>query len=184
VRPERSVALERRRALDAAVREELGAKASAHLIADASLADARCIAAYSPLRGELDVLPFAREVLARGQRLCLPRVVGPGQMVFVPVDDLARDVEQGAYGILEPRGESIDIAEITAFIVPGVWFDVRGGRVGMGMGYYDRALAGAERAVRVGAGYAWQMLEDELEQAPHDMPMHRLVSPRGLVDAR
>src|SRR5690606_24554150 len=73
---------------------------------------------------------------------------------------------------------------LDVIFVPLVAFDSRGTRLGMGAGYYDRALA--FRLLRkhwrgpkpIGLAYDYQRLP-RIEPAPHDVPLDAVVTERG-----
>ena len=49
--------------------------------------------------------------------------------------------------------------ELELVIVPGLGFDREGGRIGRGEGYFDRFLAEAKRAYKIGLAFECQMVE-------------------------
>jgi 5-formyltetrahydrofolate cyclo-ligase len=136
---------------------------------------AQVIAAYVGARGELSLDLWIEQALERGQRVALPRVCGPGQLEFVEVTDLQAQLAPGAYGLLEPLGPPLDEPLIPTALIPGVAFDLEGGRLGQGGGFYDRWLARREalglKTLKVGVGYAWQMLDEPLTLEAHDQRM-------------
>lgn len=191
--PERPEALRarhiaRRRALPPEARAAAAQAAAAHLPALLSpLPPNARVAAYAPRAGELDVLGALWPLATTARlRLVLPRVDSPGLMSFVEVAS-PQALTPGAFGILSPapQAEIAPIDTISLFLVPGLAFDRQGGRVGMGGGYYDRALDAHRRSCDhrarfVGVGYAWQRLEGSLPLAPHDVRMDALLSDEGL----
>ena len=66
-------------------------------------------------------------------------------------------------------------------LVPGTAFDVRGGRLGQGGGYYDRFLP-RTRAYRIGVCHDFSLLE-RLPLQAHDQNMDAVVRPSGLIAA-
>ncbi len=62
-------------------------------------------------------------------------------------------------------------------IVPGLAFDLQGGRIGHGAGYYDRLLARPvlSRALKIGLAFAFQ-LRDAVPVAAHDAAMDMIVT--------
>lgn len=137
------------------------------------------IAAYVGVRGELSLDRWIAQALERGQRVALPRVSGPGQMDLVEVTDLKAQLAPGAYGLLEPIGPPLEEPLIHTALIPGVVFDLDGGRLGQGGGFYDRWLARREdmglKTLKVGVGYAWQMLDEPLTLDAHDQRMDWLI---------
>jgi len=76
----------------------------------------------------------------------------------------------------EPEGEPVPPEEFDFVLVPGVAFDRHGGRVGYGMGCYDRVLERLREGVpMVGVGYDFQIYE-EVPMEAHDVPLSAIVS--------
>jgi len=125
---------------------------------------------YAPVRGEVDILPLAEALLARGVAVAFPLVLaGEGRMVPVIVRALD-ELAPGAYGIPEPpaSGERLSPEDLDAVVVPAVAYDREGYRLGYGGGYYDRFLPSMRRrAVRIGAVFH-DLLWDALPREPFD----------------
>jgi 5-formyltetrahydrofolate cyclo-ligase len=93
----------------------------------------------------------------------------------------------GTWGLLEPRPElrelakhAVNVGEIDLFLLPGLAFDRRGGRLGYGKGYFDRLLKLARNdATIVGIGFACQVF-DQVPTLPHDIRMHWIVTEDGV----
>lgn len=82
-----------------------------------------------------------------------PKVESESVMRFYPLDQL----ERGAFGILEPKGEKSGQQEVipSMIIVPLVAF-CDGYRKGYGKGYYDRYLQNHPQSLRVGIAFDQQ----------------------------
>ena len=134
---------------------------------------ARTIAAFSALPGEPDALdPWPGD-----KRIALPRAVGDG-LVFHWVTDRA-ELLPGKFGILEPCAEPSPAGnEFDLILVPGLAFDLRGGRLGRGKGYYDRFLAGV-RGLRAGVCFDDQIVGD-VPLEPHDLRMDFVITPSSI----
>jgi len=91
----------------------------------------------------------------------------------------------GAFRIEEPDGEdTTDVADIDLIIVPAVAYDRRGNRVGRGKGFYDRLLSRA-RALKIGVGYGFQLIEDGIDADPHDVPVDIVITDgHGIIKVR
>lgn len=106
------------------------------------MARATSLAMYLPVGGELDCTPLAIQAWARGRKVFLPVISGP-KLRFARFRP-ATDLRTNRYGILEPVTASRHLCcarQLDVIIAPLVAFDVRGRRIGMGGGYYDRTLA-------------------------------------------
>lgn len=117
-----------------------------------------------------------------------PREAPPAlRMRMAAVFDLKADLAEGAYRILEPRAERRrDPAppEPDLVFVPGACFDTYGGRVGKGLGFYDRYLGAFDPMrlpLRVGLAFDAQISRKKLALEAHDQPMDYLVSERGIT---
>ena len=111
---------------------------------------------------------------ALGERLVLPRVHDGGLEMRRP--GLACGLVEGPYGLMEPSEGCERVHDVGCVLVPGLAFDERGHRVGYGMGYYDRCLAGvAERVVVYGVAFKEQLV-GLLPVEAHDVPVHKVLS--------
>jgi 5-formyltetrahydrofolate cyclo-ligase len=131
------------------------------------------VAAFSALDGEPDVLdPWPQD-----KRIALPRVAG-AELTFHWIVRRA-ELQPGRFGVLEPAAEAPGAgSEFDLILIPGMAFDLRGGRLGRGRGYYDRFLAGA-RGLRLGVCFEDQIVEAVPSEA-HDLRMDFLVTPSAI----
>jgi len=106
------------------------------------------ISAFLPMEGEVDLRPLFDRL--PGWRWVLPRVEDDRSVSF---RDVAVPRETHPFGMEQPTdsGPVIPIREIDVFLVPGLAFDLGGGRLGNGAGHYDRILSSARGdAVTIG----------------------------------
>ena len=93
------------------------------------------------------------------------------------------DLSPGALGVLEPSpGKRIRITpeSINLVIIPGVAFDLQGGRIGYGKGYYDRFLE-QTKAFRLALAFDFQII-DKVPTEKHDVPMNGILSESGIFE--
>jgi 5-formyltetrahydrofolate cyclo-ligase len=114
-----------------------------------------------------------------------PKIVGDSLVFFNPLAEGLRPwqecFEKNQLGILEPlpaKCISVELQNVSGFLVPGLAFDMRGGRLGRGRGFYDRVLGGAKQ--KVGVGFALQMSQNPLPQESFDIKMNLLVNEIGI----
>lgn len=138
---------------------------------------ARRVGLYWPADGEPDVRGIAVHARARGKRLYLPVVRRAGRMGFAAWPSNAR-LRRNRFGIPEPVGRTIAAARIDLLVIPLVAFDLQGNRLGMGGGYYDRALAGRRRPVLAGVAFACQQATS-IPAKPWDVPLDYVITERG-----
>jgi 5-formyltetrahydrofolate cyclo-ligase len=100
------------------------------------------VAVYLPFDGETDTAALLVAARRRGIRLYLPVVVDRRhrQLRFHPLSERTR---RGTFGILVPHrmGRSLPPRWFDLIVVPLVGIDREGRRLGVGGGFYDRALA-------------------------------------------
>jgi 5-formyltetrahydrofolate cyclo-ligase len=131
---------------------------------------------YAPKGTEVATAALDARLRARGIRIAYPRVVdGDRRLAFSEV--APSELTVAHFGLHEPRIDSpmIDVAEIAAFVVPGLAFDRAGGRIGWGRGYYDATLAHAPAALRIGIAFDCQII-DSVPHDLHDVPLHYVVT--------
>lgn len=127
---------------------------------------------YHSLPDELSTHEFLNRWADRKQ-FFLPRVNGLN-LEILPYD--RSTMALGAFQIEEPQGdETTDISEIELIVVPAIAYDRRGNRVGRGKGYYDRLLSDS-KATKVGVGYDFQLLDEEIPAEPHDVAVDMVIT--------
>ncbi len=135
----------------------------------------RTLSTFSPLPGEIDLIPLVAEFPDR--RWLFPRVEGT-TLVLHHVTDPAAGLEPGAFGIREPAPTLpvVSFFEVDAFFCPGLAFDAYGNRLGRGRGFYDRMLEHARPgSLKIGVCHAAQLVPDVYGE-PHDIPMDQVIS--------
>lgn len=113
-----------------------------------------------------------------GKNIWLPKVSGE-EMDFFLVQS-RHELVKGAYGILEPFGNS-EIASGTdgLIIVPGIGFDGRHHRIGYGKGYYDRYLKKHPHLVKMGIAFDIQIVE-KIPVEETDCGLNYVVTESGI----
>lgn len=148
---------------------------------------ARSIAAFWPFDGEPDIVPLLKRLAERDIQVALPLIqpqAGRPAMVF---REWRRDTDlvNNRYGIPEPIGTAdVHVPDLDLILLPLVGWDETGGRLGMGAGFYDRALqpfAQQPKPWRIGIGYHVQRVA-ALPAEPWDILLHGMMTERGLID--
>lgn len=134
----------RRRALSDSLQATAAAAVTMRLMRSAWFTTSKRIAFYLANDGEVDTVLLLEMALARGKHCFLPRI-GKGRHPHMQFARYRRGdrLAENRFGIDEP----LPGADVTAptrldlVLVPLVGFDIQGGRLGMGAGYYDRSFA-------------------------------------------
>jgi len=123
--------------------------------------NARVIAVYKAVGGELPCDALAAYMRSSGKKTLYPRVQGD-DMMFIEVKDPKKELQKGSFGIPEPdEKKSAFDGKIDIVIMPGIAFDPEGNRLGQGKGYYDRWIASvpeSDRPLLIGVCMEYQMM--------------------------
>jgi len=158
-------------------RERASREALRRLVALQEFARAGTVGLYAPLGSEIDPLALAAPEAFPDRRFAFPRMV-EGERALTFAICAAEELVPGALGTREPpaRAAPLALAELDLVLVPGVAFDLQGGRLGRGRGYYDALLASlSPRTRRLGLLFEVQLVA-RVPREPHDRPLDGLVT--------
>ena len=198
----RTVLRAKRRALPPAERAALSLAAQRHILESPAWRQARSVALYMAMQEETDTATLLEDAWSTGKTVSLPlcSATEKGHMDFFACSGL-HELRPGPFGILEPdagisvRNDAMDDATNTAgrrpiaphtapdlIIVPGVAFDCRGHRLGMGGGYYDRLFSrpGYAASVKIGLAFGFQLVPT-LPDGDWDLPVDACGTEKGLI---
>lgn len=162
----------RKSLLSDAEKESAAQRVFARLEQSAAFVLADKVLLYHSLPDELSTHKFLQRWCHKKQ-FFLPRVNGVN-LDILPYEQSRMAL--GAFQIEEPLGNNIaDIKDIELIIVPGIAYDRRGNRVGRGKGYYDRLLA-SSHATRIGVGYDFQLIDEDIPSEKHDVAMDIVIT--------
>lgn len=166
-----------------------GRAAQGHVLASPHWANARIVALYMPIRGELDTGLLRLRAWAEGKRVLLPRCAAGrrGELELVACESAA-GLAPGSYGIPEPLPslpamDTEDPEQAPQLLVaPCLAVDRLGYRLGYGGGYYDRFLRcpALQATLCVGLIYAVQRVVS-LPVDSWDARLHGVCTEEGLI---
>lgn len=153
-----------------------------------------CVGLYRAMGSEINLGPLARAWERQGVRLAVPVTLTGHRLAFVEVTAAELDPEADQ-GEETPRLEAFLVRpwqplpepprshplvapeELDLLLVPGLAFDIRGGRLGYGGGYYDRYLAQTGPLVpRWGVCFEEQLL-NRIPTDSFDVGMNAVATP-------
>ncbi|MDD5451556.1 MAG: 5-formyltetrahydrofolate cyclo-ligase [Desulfovibrionales bacterium] len=146
---------------------------------------ARGVFLYVSFRSEAETQYILEVALEQGKVVAVPYTdYERGIIVPSVLKDWKCDLAPRRFGLMEPRDTSLSPLspkDIDITVVPGCVFDNRGGRVGYGMGFYDRFLPGLPAgSLKVALAYEIQIVPlvplDE-----HDFLMDMIVTERRII---
>lgn len=147
------------------------------------------IAFYLANDGEIDPGLVIKRARAMGRQCYLP-VIGPNRQLRFCGYQAGDPLRRNRYGIAEPLTgvKPRKLWALGLILLPLVGFDKAGNRLGMGGGYYDRALSRnslklATGPVLVGLAHRCQQT-DLLSSDDWDIPLAWIATDTGLIKAR
>ncbi len=147
--------------------------------------NSRKIAIYIENDGEIGVTRLISRILNHHKRCYLPalRPMPPNRLWFCqykPGDRLVKN----KYGIIEPNIQTrkpIPPWELDLVLIPLVFFDLNGNRVGMGGGFYDRTFSYLKTRSKwrkpklIGVAHELQLV-DSIQPNTWDIPLDGVVT--------
>jgi 5-formyltetrahydrofolate cyclo-ligase len=174
-----------RRALPRAARQRAALAVARYIASTFWLTPGKRIGVYASMPQELGTRPLIELALARGCEVYLPRITSlrSRSMRFFRFNESGK---VHALGMHEPQGhEHLNARFLDTIFVPAVALDRRGGRLGHGIGFYDRTLAfrrmrTAWRGPRlVALAYSFQVVP-QVPMTATDVFMDTIVTDRGI----
>ena len=142
--------------------------------------DAEAVYAYVDYKHEVETGDLIRLAWQDGKRVAVPRGGGQG-MRFFYITSLEDDLEEGSFGIREPKEDlSPGDEEDALLLMPGVAFDTMRHRVGYGGGFYDRFLEAHTGMVTVALAFEFQ-LRKEVPFEEFDIRPAKVVTEKRIV---
>lgn len=142
----------------------------------------KIVAAYWPIRTEIDPVPLLAKLCEKGATACLPVTPEEGKPLVFYEWQIGTPLADGPYDTKEPDGSSAVVIP-DLILAPLLAFDADCWRLGYGGGFYDRTLAQLEEA-----GYQTHVVgiafdESEVERVPtgpYDKSLSAIITPTGL----
>lgn len=150
---------------------------------------AQAIVCYVDVRSEVSTRALIESCWQADQRVAVPYCVD--QHLELTWITTWTDLEKGRFGILEPietlrtdTKRRPQAEELDVILVPGVAFDLQGGRLGHGQGFYDRLLSQvSQHTALVGVAFDCQIVS-QVPAEPHDIPMDFVLTESALHACR
>ena len=158
-------------------RENLSQRIVQKFLSTALYKNSSVIMAYMSMADEIQLREFFIDAFDKKKILAIPLIIERGIIQPVILKNFD-SLEVGDFGILTVKKNSrkfLDIEKIDCIIVPGAAFDIRGYRLGLGGGYYDRFLNLAKNAKKFALAFDFQVTEN-LPIEPHDMPVDFIIT--------
>ena len=176
--------IKKRSSMDSEFIEESGKQIAKLVLSMEDYKKSDIVLMYYPVRNEANVRDLFEISLNMGKKVAMPRVLNKCDMEFY-VTESWEDLAPGYMDIYEPR-EGLSLytykPDIKAFMaVPGVAFDKKGGRIGMGRGYYDRYLKKYPYIKTCGVCMEYQLI-DKIPMEKNDIYIKYIVTEKKIYD--
>ena len=182
----------KRRSLSPQLQLSASERLASYLCKKSVFINAQKIGFYIANDGEIDPAELMTSAKNLNKQCFLP-IVGPNKtnnLYFGPFDANTK-LKPNRYGILEPsldEGKTVFARSLDVLFMPLVGFDRQGNRIGMGGGYYDRALAFMKEQENpsltlVGLAHSIQEVS-QISSQSWDIPLHLIATEKELICAR
>lgn len=158
-----------------------------HLISSQLYQNSQNIALYISTDGEVDLATLFKKLFYDNKKIFLPVILSPQKAIMhFAAYHRKTLLEKNCFGILEPwykEQHVIPIEQLDLILAPLVGFDGAGNRIGMGEGYYDRALQhlkkGETKTQFFGVAHEIQKVR-QLEPQKWDVPLNGIITEERL----
>lgn len=135
---------------------------------------------YYSHNGEVSTLELIENFI-EAKQLYLPIIRGKSHFQAIPLKP-PLTLSKGFEGVPEPVGiepSGVYDQQIELVITPGVAFDRKGNRLGMGKGYYDRYFQQNHSPLKIALAYEEQVL-DSLPKDPYDVRIDFIITDKNI----
>lgn len=175
-----------RRSLDDAALKDKSREITARLVSLKEFERSRNCLFYLSLEREVQTEDLVLKALEMGKAVHVPLVDHKARRLKISkIPSLEIAFEANSFGVREPCKQFWDLVspgDIDFIVTPGLAFDPKGGRIGYGVGYYDRLLEQlSPDAVCVAMAFDFQVL-DAVPQDEFDVPVQKIITEKNTID--
>ena len=139
------------------------------------------IGSYMSHGSEVDLATLHEHLFISIHHCFVPRILTKTSMEFAYLQSNT-DIISAQYGIRTSKQQlTADIDTLDWLIMPCVAYDPRGFRLGMGGGYYDRALENCAPMSPIRIGVAFNIQESKFEPDQWDQTFDWVVTENGVI---
>ena len=142
--------------------------------------NAQKIGMYYPIGSEILTQDIIQELISDSKEVFLPKVIGE-KMEFRKVVDFS-SLEEGSFGIMEPKDDCEVDNKLDVIIVPTVGITLKGVRLGYGHGFYDRFLV--ENKITTIALILEKQVVKNIPKSEHDMNIDWIVTEDRMIQTQ
>ena len=186
MRSKESIRLENKKKrdnMDSLIKEKLDQKIYENLIKSNAYVNSNLIFIYVSMKNEVDTHRIIKWSIENGKKVCVPKVISKKDGMEAVLIESFSDLAPGQYGIFEPKEDKVVVnpEDVDLVITPGLAFDMSGGRLGYGGGFYDRFLKYTSKyCIKAGVAYSFQ-LENKIPTGSEDIPVDIIVTENKII---
>ena len=139
--------------------------------------DGKVVAGYNPIGSEVNCLEILKYSFSKGALISLPFV---NKKKFIEFREWKEgdDLEFDHSNILAPSNKKILIPDI--ILIPLLCFDLKGTRLGLGGGIYDRTLPFFDLSDKFGLAFSGQKA-NHIYREDHDFPIDGVITEKKVI---
>ncbi len=169
--------LEKRRSLEKDEIMKRSARIKDCLFSLPEFRNAKTVMFYVSCGSEVFTKDMIQECLGE-KEIVVPKVIGD-EMVGCRINSMD-DLFPGYCGVLEPKHYEEYDGRVDIVIVPGVAFDMKKDRIGLGKGFYDFFLMDKE-SLKIALAFDVQLVEN-VPIDSHDVRMDKIVTETRIIE--
>lgn len=138
---------------------------------------------YINIKNEVMTNDILRYFWTQNKKTAAPKVLG-NKMDFYYFSNES-ELLKGYFDIPEPADVTDDnrlvIDKEDVIIIPGLAFDIKGGRVGYGKGFYDKYMTKNKNLTKIAIAYDFQISENIIETSEYDVKPDYIVTDKRVI---
>lgn len=170
--------MEKRDSVDVEIKRAWDKSIYDNLVNSEVYKNAKVIFSFVSFKSEVDTHQIIKHALNEKKILCIPKIDSKEKGIEIYKINSLSELIIGYHKILEPPANAprVDSSTIDLILMPGVAFDLHGGRIGYGAGFYDRFLSEMDKKVsKIALAYHFQLLEN-IPMEQHDVRIDGIIT--------
>lgn len=179
----RKYIIEKREVIEYSIRKEWDRIIFNKLVNNELYKNAKVIFTFVSYKSEVGTHQIIKHAIMDKKIICVPKIRSKEKGIEIFRINSMSELSVGYYGILEPLDNcpAVSSEDLDLILMPGAAFDRQGGRVGYGMGYYDRFLTNMKDCVdKIALAYDFQVL-DRVPMEERDVRINGIITNEEVI---
>lgn len=162
--------------LSAAARRRKSGAILKKLLKNPAFKNAKVIFTYAALPREVQTKALITCALKSKKKVFIPKVNLEKKTLSFRQVRRWSELKKGPFGVLQPSAPKDKKKTVPdLLIVPGLGFDRKGGRIGQGLGFFDRFLERFSKTPSIGLAFREQIVK-KIPREKHDLPVDKVIT--------